>query len=983
MNTTLDASTSPTDTRQNPDDRIQSPPAFLDLADSAARLGANVPDVTARMLKRVEHERQRALQRKMFEDQMRALEQQQARELLTIPIEASQHLAVSAPTTPPRVNAVLSDDHSPTYPSSLARSVMDPDALLQAVGKADKRKSVTYAPSVNHSPEMPSSNQSFARPGGAKSMPASRRTSASEHDEELAVHLEGLSLAGERAGRERERVATPSGAIPQSILRSNSGRFANDYAGVYNAGMMLDEQLDQEMHNAMRHLPTSDEDKFSNGFSNRKSSEWPQFNGSGRIPESLGRSDRRNVTNPAMSLSPGLGDLSGPKANGTMSGTTTPLLQQVSQGLTQGLSSRRGSPLSLGDTRSSIPSARSVPATPLPGMPNSAGSLAKAPGTPLSGDPHNINGILSAQISRQLSEESELNPSLSRMPSGQFDGSPLSFNSIQSGIDEQYGGDGVYGLSGGMEGGRFNSYGFEAGGRGGAAVGSTGSTALYHHNGAKYGFNNMNGRPNGGADGKMNGLHGPKHKRGDIDREFNRFAGTRLEDLVGEIPQLCKDQHGCRYLQKKLEEGLPEHRDMIFRETFGHFADLMTDPFGNYLCQKLLEYSTDEQRNVICESVAQDLVNISLNMHGTRAVQKMIDFLSTRRQASVTPIHSIILALSLHVVVLIKDLNGNHVIQKCLNKLAPEDNQFIYNAVAANCVEVATHRHGCCVLQRCIDHASEHQRVQLVNEITYNALTLVQDPYGNYVVQYILDLNDNRFSDAVIRQFTGNVCALSVQKFSSNVIEKCVRVAEHSTRKMLIGELLNRTRLEKLLRDSYGNYCVQTALDYAEPGQRALLVEGIRPVLPLIRNTPYGKRIQNKLQREHNDVYGGGGGYHHNQQALVNMALGNQGMGMTHGHNAGRHMSHLQAGALADAYTAQNGLYALQGGPGLHAAPLHAGLQTHSIDSYVMQGSNNHSPGLTPPQSHAGAFSGMSSYGNAFPVAVADPYQRQSFAYGM
>jgi hypothetical protein len=79
------------------------------------------------------------------------------------------------------------------------------------------------------------------------------------------------------------------------------------------------------------------------------------------------------------------------------------------------------------------------------------------------------------------------------------------------------------------------------------------------------------------------------------------------------------------------------------------------------------------------------------------------------------------------------------------------------------------------------------QRAQLVGEITYNALTLVQDPYGNYedfniikkllliawqVVQYILDLNESRFSDALIRQFTGNICALSVQKFSSNVIEK-------------------------------------------------------------------------------------------------------------------------------------------------------------------------------------------------------------------
>ena len=117
-----------------------------------------------------------------------------------------------------------------------------------------------------------------------------------------------------------------------------------------------------------------------------------------------------------------------------------------------------------------------------------------------------------------------------------------------------------------------------------------------------------------------------------MNQPVNRFAGTRLEDLVGEIASLCKDQHGCRYLQKKLEEGVPEHRDIIFRETFSHFADLMTDPFGNYLCQKLLEYASDEQRNLICDSVASDLVNISLNMHGTRAVQKMIDFLATGRQ---------------------------------------------------------------------------------------------------------------------------------------------------------------------------------------------------------------------------------------------------------------------------------------------------------------------------------------------------------------
>ncbi|KAN0060726.1 hypothetical protein ACQY0O_007384 [Thecaphora frezii] len=372
-------------------------------------------------------------------------------------------------------------------------------------------------------------------------------------------------------------------------------------------------------------------------------------------------------------------------------------------------------------------------------------------------------------------------------------------------------------------------------------------------------------------------------------------AGTRLEDLQGEIFALCKDQHGCRYLQKKLEEGLPSHRDMIFAETFHHFAELMTDPFGNYLCQKMLEYCTDEQRNRIVESVAPELVTISLNMHGTRAVQKTIDFLSTSRQ-----IHSIIMALSMNVVTLIKDLNGNHVIQKCLNRLGAEDNQFIYNAVAAHCVEVATHRHGCCVLQRCIDHASDSQRIQLVAEITYNALTLVQDPFGNYVVQYVLDLCDPRFTDAVIRQFVGNVCLLSVQKFSSNVIEKCIRVSDPSIRKQLIEELLNRSKLEKLLRDSFANYVVQTALDYADPVQRMRLVECIRPILPVIRNTPYGKRIQSKLQRDNLDLgpqsSTGGGGlpfsllqqaaqHHHHQhqhqqlQAMAAMAANRQAQG--------------------------------------------------------------------------------------------------------
>lgn len=60
------------------------------------------------------------------------------------------------------------------------------------------------------------------------------------------------------------------------------------------------------------------------------------------------------------------------------------------------------------------------------------------------------------------------------------------------------------------------------------------------------------------------------------DGEVNRFANVKLESLVNEIYSLCKDQHGCRYLQKKLEEQNPAYVEMIFRETHPHVVELMT-----------------------------------------------------------------------------------------------------------------------------------------------------------------------------------------------------------------------------------------------------------------------------------------------------------------------------------------------------------------------------------------------------------------------
>ena len=327
-----------------------------------------------------------------------------------------------------------------------------------------------------------------------------------------------------------------------------------------------------------------------------------------------------------------------------------------------------------------------------------------------------------------------------------------------------------------------------------------------------------------------------------LTTESARFANVPIEALTGEIYSLCKDQHGCRFLQKKLEERNPTSLQLIFEETTPHVNELMTDPFGNYLCQKLLEYANEDQRTALIRSASPQMVKIALNQHGTRALQKMIEYIDTPQQVDM-----IIDALRHDVVQLIQDLNGNHVVQKCLNHLKQEDAQFVYDAVSTHVVTVGTHRHGCCVLQRCIDHATGPQKAQIVGSVTQNAFNLVQDPFGNYVVQYILDLGEPAFTEPLCRSFLTKISVLSRQKFSSNVIEKGIRTADDETKRLMVSEMLNSIELEKMLRDSFANYVVQTAMDYSDPDMKARLLDTIRPILPAIRHTPHGRRIQSKL----------------------------------------------------------------------------------------------------------------------------------------
>ncbi|XP_043692277.1 putative pumilio homolog 8, chloroplastic [Telopea speciosissima] len=327
-----------------------------------------------------------------------------------------------------------------------------------------------------------------------------------------------------------------------------------------------------------------------------------------------------------------------------------------------------------------------------------------------------------------------------------------------------------------------------------------------------------------------------------------------MDEVTGRIYLMAKDQHGCRFLQRKFSEGTAEDVEKIFLEIIGHIVELMTDPFGNYLVQKLLEVCDGDQRMQIIHAITRkpgDLVRISCDMHGTRAVQKVIETLKTPEQFSM-----IVSSLKPGIVLLIKDMNGNHVAQRCLQYLIPEYSEFLFQAAVTHCVELATDRHGCCVLQKCLGHSDGEHRQRLISEITSNALSLSQDRFGNYVVQFVFELRIPWATIDLLDQLEGNYGYLSMQKYSSNVVEKCLKYAGEEGCPRIIQELINYSRLDQILLDPYGNYVIQAALNQSKGVLHSALVEAIRPHVPALRTSPYGKKVlsSNSLKKVPEDL---------------------------------------------------------------------------------------------------------------------------------
>ncbi|KMS94429.1 hypothetical protein BVRB_021500 [Beta vulgaris subsp. vulgaris] len=190
---------------------------------------------------------------------------------------------------------------------------------------------------------------------------------------------------------------------------------------------------------------------------------------------------------------------------------------------------------------------------------------------------------------------------------------------------------------------------------------------------------------------------------------------------------------------------------------------------------------------------------------------------------------------------IVSNPSGHYVLLRCLDLFPYPASKFIFDAAIENVVEFSTDHYGLRVMKVLVQATRNASVDRLLEEVAANTLLLVENQYGNYVIQLVLSLENvsHELNDAIFSRMIGRFAKLSKQKFSSNVVEQCLRRGSPPNRAQVIKELIVAVNL--LIRDRFGNYVLQTALECSTKPQTIQLGTAIAKNLHLLRDNVRAK----------------------------------------------------------------------------------------------------------------------------------------------
>ncbi|CAD8209627.1 unnamed protein product [Paramecium pentaurelia] len=313
-----------------------------------------------------------------------------------------------------------------------------------------------------------------------------------------------------------------------------------------------------------------------------------------------------------------------------------------------------------------------------------------------------------------------------------------------------------------------------------------------------------------------------------------------LEQIRGNVVNFVKTQHGSRLIQKYFTTCTQMELDQMLQEIGPHLPDLMIDPYANYMFGSLSQSCAPHQRLYILQTIGNRLVDIACDKKGTHAIQSLVSLISCKQEEEMVENN-----IKNNIIPLTLDSQGTHLIKKIIARFSEDRLNYIFHKLMDRFIQVVNHQFGLCVLKDLITKFKNNldKSAIIINKMKDHLDEIIQDPFGNYGVQHVIDIYGDHRCSSIIDKILLKLIQLSIHKYSSNVVEKCILETTPKTQKRFIKQLSQDIICLELMKNKFGTFVLQKALQEADK-----LSETDSLQQALYRNLPsiYAQNIRQK-----------------------------------------------------------------------------------------------------------------------------------------
>ena len=292
------------------------------------------------------------------------------------------------------------------------------------------------------------------------------------------------------------------------------------------------------------------------------------------------------------------------------------------------------------------------------------------------------------------------------------------------------------------------------------------------------------------------------------EEEFLNFVKGLSMPLV---EYLCTPK-GTLDIQKKLGK-TNSNRNKILLITLLNKKGLpiiMKNTYGNYFFQQLIKGTEEIIISLIISYISEEFVEISKDPSGTFSIQALLNEVSSLKEEK-----NILNIIRNHEMEMAFHKNATYVLQKIVLLFPDIHRSYLNEIILRNFKDLCMDPNGICLIKNFIKtNTLVNNKIRINDEISKNFVVLAESPFGNYGIQYLMENWNKKELNGIKEKISENIYKLSIQQFSSNVVEKAIEIFDAETKEKMIKKLCFEGNFIILLKNKFGRFVLNKAINY-------------------------------------------------------------------------------------------------------------------------------------------------------------------------